>query len=563
MRIPASAAERLEFVTEVLDICQGSREERQSAYRTLKQYYLYGQESGTSVDQNVFGVVNKIFPHIDKTCSMLYSPDTTRFAVEIGRNVDRAELKKVDPLTDAVQDRWHNAELDTKYGEALRWAHVYGSMFVKTRPQNQDLTADIVEPHHVGVYREDLMGLANQEAFYHEYRIPKAQLVRILEVSGIRDPGRIVAEAVENMGDSEEQVTQPIDRIVTSSALPNAQGEINTYIGSRVSYIPKLKQPMVRMYELYVYDDELEDYRVFTCAHPFLPIFDRSIDTMFLKDELPLIQVCPFPMYGYFWGMSPVERLLNLQMIRNTRWDQVQHLMELQANPPKVATGDFMASIEEIQAAMDSPGGMASASSAGSDLKAVEPSMPDDLFAEVNYIDGQFDDAIGTTEIMQGKGEAGVRSEGHATQLMRAGSSRLKARALIIERQLEELATLILKIMQKYSDRTYTVETGDPKNPLLEFTAEQFTDDFIVRVDAHSSSPVFMQDMSNIAFALFKAKAITRAKLIDMLNVPMKDLLKMELETKIEPAEAKAAAQARQLELVTGKAPKAAAGGKK
>lgn len=555
MKIPDKLSDRLDFVNEVLDICSASRDERGAAYRTLKQYFLYGQESGTSLNENVFGTINKIWPHIDKTCSMLYSPDTTRFAVEIGRNVARGELPKCEPLTDGVMDRWHATELDIKYGEALKWSHCYGSMFIKTRPQEQDIHVDLVEPHHVGVYREDIMGLENQEAFYHEYRIPKPQLTRILQVSGIANPEKIIAGAIENMGDFEEQVTQPIDRIVTSSALPTAQGEINTYIGSRISYIPKVKQPMVKMYELYVWDDELEDFRVFTCAHPSIPIFDRPIEKMFLEDELPMVQVCPFPMFGYFWGMSPVERVLNLQMIRNTRWDQVQHIMEMQANPSKAASG-FPGAVDEIQAAVDTPGGLVVSEMQGAKIERLEPTMPDDLFAEVNYIDSQFDDAMGTTDQMQGKGEAGVRSEGHATQLMRAGSTRLKARALIVERQLEELATLLLRIMKKYSDRSYTLDDGTPEKPATQFTAAQFTDDFMVRVDAHSSSPVFMQDMSNMAFALFKAKAITREKLIDMLSVPMKDLLKMDLKTKIEPAEARAAQEQKQLELATGKVTK-------
>jgi len=70
---------------------------------------------------------------------------------------------------------------------------------------------------------------------------------------------------------------------------------------------------------------------------------------------------------------------------------------------------------------------------------------------------------------------------------------------------------------------------------------------------------LFMQDLTQMAFALFKAKAIDRAELIDMLPVPMKDLLKHKLKTKIEPQEARAAQQERQLELETGKR----AGGKK
>lgn len=558
MRIPTKISERDEFVREVMSVCSASREDRLAAYRTLKQYYLYGQESGTSTDVNIFGTVNKIFPHIDKQVSLLYSPDTTRFSVEVAANVPREELPKAEVLTDAVTDRWHGSGADNLFAEALRWSHVYGSMFLKARPKGQDLALDVVEPHHIGVYREDLTGLENQEAFYHEYRITKTDLTWQLTVGGYPAPSidKIVSEALESgAGEEEDSVTQPIDRIVTSSALPMAQGEINTWIGARLAYRPHLKQRLVRMYELYVWDDELEDYRVFTCAHPAIPVYDRPIKALFLEHELNLVQICPFPMYGYFWGLSAVERLLTLQMIRNTRWDQVQHLMEMQANPASFGTGSLQAAADEIQGALDSPGGLV-LGDPGSDMKKLVPQMPDDLFAEVNYIDDQFDDAVGTNDQMAGQGEPGVRSEGHATQLLRVGSSRTKQRALIIERQIEELATLILHIMAEYEDRQYKTADG------MVFTADQFTEEFMVRVDAHSSSPVFMQDAANLAFSLFKAKAIDRESLIDMLNVPMKDLLKNRLKTKIEPAEARAAQTQQKLELLTGKKPAAAGKGK-
>lgn len=557
MKIPDKDGERLDFVQETLQRCSSSQQGRIAAYRTLKQYALYGQESGTSANQGYFGVVNKIDAHIDKTSSMLYSPENVRFAVEIGRSVERGQLARCDALTDAVYDRWHAAELGVKFDEALRLSLHYGSEFVKLRPVKEDVHADLVDPHNVGVYREDICGLENQEAFFHEYRITKSQLLYQLILCG-KTPAEaesLASQAVANVADNEVSVTQPIDRIVTSSALPNAQGEINTFIGSRLGYVADISHPLVRMYELYAFDDALGDFRVFTCAHPYLPIFDRPIERMFLAHDLPLIQVCPFPMHGYFWGISAVERLLNLQMIRNTRWDQVQHLMELQAAPPFSVVGSFMGEAAEMADTLDSPAGVLLSDNNGGKVERLAPQMPEDLFAEVNYIDSQFDDAIGTTEIMAGKGDAGVRSEGHANQLLRTGSSRIRKRALIVERQIEDIATLLLRIEKVYSDRTYTDSAGQ------EFLAEQFTDDFMVKVDAHSASPVIQQDMANLAFSLFKAKAITRQRLIDMLPVPMKDLLKRDIETKIEPAEAAAQKRQEEIEIATGKVAKI--GGKK
>lgn len=555
MKIPDKPGDRLDFVQMVIQTCQASQQARQAGYRTLKQYYLYGQETSTTVNDAYFGTVNKIFPHIDKQLSILYSPDSTQFNVELSRNVEAIMLKRADVLGSAVTDSWHNSDADTRIQEALRWSMVYGTELVKVRPRGQQQTIDLIDPHYFGVWREDLMGLDAQEAYFHEYRITKSELEYQLCVAGVKNAAAIVAAAVENMGQPDEQVTQPIDRIVTSTVLPMAQGQINTYIGSRLGYAATLKQPMVRMYELYVFDDAIDDMRVFTCAHPWIPIFDRPMEKMFLKHDSPIVQLCPMPTHGYFWGIAPVERLITLQMIRNTRWDQVQHIMEMQANPANFGTGSLNGTAEEIQDALATPGGLVISDTPNGDMKQVAPQPPEDLFAEVNYIDGQFDDAVGTTDLLSGKGEAGVRSDGHAQQLMRAGSSRVKARALLIERQLENVATLILKVMKKYSDAVYYTDDG------LQFLAAEFTEEFMVRVDSHSSSPVFMQDNQQLAFALFKARAITRERLIEMLSITNKALLKQDLKDKIEPAEARAAAQQRQLELATHKVTKI--GGKK
>ena len=67
------------------------------------------------------------------------------------------------------------------------------------------------------------------------------------------------------------------------------------------------------------------------------------------------------------------------------------------------------------------------------------------------------------------------------------------------------------------------------------FIPEQFTDDYIVKVDAHSNSPIFTEDLKNLAFNLFKAGAIDQEALLDMLEPPMKQLLKDKLKTIFDP----------------------------
>ena len=135
-----------------------------------------------------------------------------------------------------------------------------------------------------------------------------------------------------------------------------------------------------------------------------------------------------------------------------------------------------------------------------------------------------FAEASGISSVLSGRGEQGVRSAGHASQLARLGSSRAKKRALIVEDSLEKVATLYLKLMQAY-DNTHFVDEENNK-----FIAEQFTKDYVVKVDAHSNSPIFMEDSAQKAFNMFKAGVIDKESLIDLLDPPMKQLLKDRLK---------------------------------
>ena len=79
--------------------------------------------------------------------------------------------------------------------------------------------------------------------------------------------------------------------------------------------------------------------------------------------------------------------------------------------------------------------------------------------------------------------------------------------------------------MQKKDDHRYRLEGSNEK-----FTAAQFTDDFQVHVDAHSASPVFVDDHKQLAFALAKGGAIGPKGLLRMTKPPKLNLLGKEYE---------------------------------
>jgi len=240
-------------------------------------------------------------------------------------------------------------------------------------------------------------------------------------------------------------------------------------------YKARVAEDTVEMTELWVWNDDTEDYQVVTMAAPNVIIYDRPGASLFLKGECPFIQIAPNPLYDYYWGASEVQQLLLLQELRNTRMTEILDLLSKQVNPPTALTG-FTGILDEKNFALNRAGGLLSTDMPNAKADRLAPNMPPDLFEVIHEIDGMFAEVSGISNVLSGKGESGVRSQGHASQLARLGSSRAKKRALIVEDSLEKVATLYLKLMQVY-DNTHFRDTED-----VPFIPEQFTKDYVVKL---------------------------------------------------------------------------------
>ena len=544
MIIPHAPADAFAFYQDTMRKCTATRSERRARYNTLRMYYSYGADPS----QTQGPVYNKIFSSVDQVASFMYSHETTRFTIELGESVSTdskvGETRKIPAMKYALSKEWNASNTDIIFGSSILWAFALGSMFVKAIPGTKgSIMPGVVDPEDLSVLREDVMGLYNQEAFVHSYLITKTQLANELTMAEHKRKGEILERVTgsprtQNQGDG-----GVFDHIVVSAVTPNIVGALRGGMWTNMAQFTKAKvsESLIEMHELYVFDDAIDDYRMVTLAAPEEIIWDRPLERAFLKNELPFVQICPSPNPHYFYGDSEVERLIPLQEKLNRRLEEIDHLLELQAKPPKSASG-YSSPIDEIALAMDSPNGLVNTDMPGAKMDVHSPAIPEDLYREVHEIISMFDDIIGLTNINQGRGEPGVRSQGHASQLSRLGSSRIKKRALVIEDSLEKLATLYLQIKRRYDKRRMRATEGE------EFIAAQFTDDFIAKVDAHSNSPIFMEDQTALAFKLFEVKAIDRDELLDLVEVPMRELLKERLKAKIEPAEAQAASEAHKLE---------------
>jgi hypothetical protein len=523
MRIPKEPIAREQFYLDLIEKCLVSREQRKVDYSSLRSYYLFG-----NAPDDVPAIYNKIYPHIDQLTSFLYSAETTKFSIHTGASVADEEQIKVPTLSKALNDEWLNSNADQVFSTAVTWSLCYNSTFVKL-VINNGIHPYMVEPACIGVLREDSAYTDRQEALVHSYYITKSELFDRLYSHPDRDA---IVKRVMSTEHERTEIASGIQRIILSQTNPSMYGNVNLDLSGNPTYKAQVSEGTIEMIELWVWNDETKDYQVVTKADPNVIIYDRTGESMFLKGELPFIQICPNPLYDYYWGGSEVQRLVYLQQLRNKRMTEILDLLSKQVSPPTALIG-FTGILDEKNFALNRAGGLLATDMPNAKIEKLAPTIPPDLFREIGEVDLMFEEASGIVSVLQGRGEAGVRSSGHASQLARLGSSRAKKRALVIEDSLEKMATLYLKCMQVYDSTHYTDSKG------IKFIAEQFTKDFVVKVDAHSNSPIFMEDSRKMAFELFQAGVIDKESLLDMIEPPMKQLLL----DRLRKAEEKQAAQ--------------------
>lgn len=521
MRIPSNPVEREYFYLDLINKCNVSRDDRRSDYASYRSWYLFGASP-----EDAPAAYNKIYSHIDQLVSFLYSSETTRFNIALGAGVNPLEHRKIPALSQLMHDEWNNSNADKVFTEALTWSMCFGSCFVKLVVNEKSIHPFVLDPGSIGVLREDVSALDRQQALAHTYYMTKHDLYDRLYSHPKRD------SIVSRITSSQYQpsiIPEGLQRLVISQVNPVMYGNANLGLNGINRFKPKLAEDVIEMIDLYVWNDETKDYQIITKAQPDVIIYDRPMNEMFLKGELPIIQLCPNPQYDYFWGQPEVQKLIVLQDMRNRRMTEILDLLSKQVNPPTALTG-FSGIIDEKDFALNRPGGLFMSDMQTTKVEKLAPNIPQDLYSQLREIDSMFEEASGIVNVLQGKGETGVRSSGHASQLARLGSSRAKKRALVIEDALEKMSTLYLKLLQVYND-THLVDVEGVK-----FIPEQFTRDYVVKVDAHSNSPIFMEDLRSLAFNLFKAQAIDKESLLDLLDPPMKQLLKDRLKKMDEKA---------------------------
>lgn len=551
MKIPSESALRQKLYQELAKQCLASRNERFEFYKLLRNYYLFGSQDDNGA------LYNKIASTVDTLSSFIYSPASTRFSIHLGVTAPDGEVLKVPPMSAEVSDQWRQTKTHLVFGMGVKWSLVFGCMLFKEiwSPGSKSSRTYLVEPHQFGVLREDIIDIEDQEAFVHCYTTTKTQLE-----SDLADNPRKteIMNSVEQRASSgqEAQYGEGMERLIlsagvsstTSSGIGGApEGGLTGHGTGSYSYAPKVEAELLDMFELYVWNDDENDYQMVTMVSPDVVVYDRK--NVGVEGMAQFVKLAPeHNCYDYFWGESFVARLTTLQDWLSLRLVQVKDLMEKQVDPSYAFPG-WTGLVEEKGLAYRKAGGFIANPPGAGKPEKMTPDFPPEIFKEIHEIFAMFDDQAGIHNVLQGKGEPGVRSKGQADLMARLSSARPKARAIVIEEAAEDLATLKLRNIQENSKQRFVAkglkDVEGSKDTT--FIPEQFTKDYEVKVDAHSTSPIFIEDHKADAAEYLQLKIINRARFIKMVGLPEEQLILEELKG-IEAQEAKMAQMQMQAE---------------
>lgn len=541
MKIPRDPDGLKRFAQETIQECLVSQARRRTQAQTWRQLYYTGTASSRASKHN------KCYSLLDKLESFLFSPAEVRFSIDINSD----EMETFGEISETAA-RYLNQEFarvhggtncGLEFGRAVGVGLMDGCAFIKPTWRNGRFRAHLIRQSFLGVLREDLTSLDEQEAFTHTQYHTKASFERLLRnhpdkkeiIARVQSAYRQADE--DTIGDSylREIVSGGLQPISITGTPSGQYGNVQIFAAPPQPMLaPEVQSELIAVHDLWVYDDEKNDWVTIRVADPDV-IIEGRLKLENLGDvpgRHPFIKVCPNEVEGYFWGRSELANIAALQEILNQRIDDVDDIFRQQAKPPRAFSGFSGITQEKALALLSAGGTLTEAQSVGGKVENLAPQMPQMALDYLVALERWMDEAAGFSAILSGEGEAGVRAGAQAQTLIRTASPRMKDRSLIVEAQCAEFGDKCFAMAQLKNPRVFRTPKGKA------FTLAQIPEGARAVVDSHTSSPAFQGDYLNIAFALQKAGAIDTATLIAMAHPPREDELIQKAKER-EEAEAK------------------------
>ena len=542
--LPTAERELIPAVNELIETCRVSQGNRTAYYRLLNQVAETGRPDGTKA------LINMMNAHLERTQSHLFSPIELKFAYDFDNDYMPQEIKRGQIAAKHLTRHWERSGCGTLFGQGVKESLKYGASLLKQWPKSEgpegkeriSYEKKLVMPWNFGVYRESESDIDNQEAMCETSYLTGPEvwqrIYRFADAKELYKKIMVHAQMGQSTGSGPDSFfhqvlsTSQLNTGVSSATRPLPGGIVQ--LGNDPSYptiSPTDGAPTVKFHELWVKGED--DYQTIQMVEPDILITRFKLSNLLGVEHMqPYRLIQPNPMVNWFWGRSELIDLIEPQGFLAMLCDDLKRLIGLQIDKILAFSGENTIT-DENYAQMRVAGYF----NLGMNGKAEDltPKFPSELLPIIKYIQEQINTLGSFPDIMQGKGESGVRAGAHAETLMKTASPTLRDRALLVESQCATCADLTMTLMEAKESRKFWT---DPKD--MEATGFMLTDlpeDWRVTVDSHSSSPIFADEATQLLFALRKVGDVDGEFIIDHTAVPDKETAKASLKQRKEAGE--------------------------
>lgn len=540
--VPSNKKDLLAFANQLIDDCRVSVSMRSSYYRQLNMIAETGRYDGTKA------LINMLNNHLTRTADYIFSPVELQFAIDYGRPRPKIDYERAKAAAKELTRTWDRNNTDMTFGRGVKEALKYGACVHKQWTQIEGAEENpvyydkLVMPWQFGVYREDENRLDRQEAMCETVMLTLPEVWR--RICHLPEAAKLYERIKANSrtGTAAPGTDSNEHWVLSASPLNTSGVEGTTAPGGIVNVTsnanfgsmgPIIAPAVVTMHELWVKDET--DYVTIQVIEPDIllsPLHKKS-NLLGIEGVNPYRLIQPNEVTNWFWGRSELVDLIEPQQLLSTWCDDTKRLMGLQIDKILGITGDAGIT-DEIYAQMRVSGYMNLPP--GSDIKDITPKLPAELIPMLKFCIEMINTLGGFPEIMQGKGEPGVRAGSHADTLMKTASPSLRDRSLLVERQCATCGDLTLQMMEAKDDERYWIKADKPIDDVdnTSFLLAELPDDWRVIIDSHSSSPIFADENSQLIFQARKLGTVNDEYVLENMPFPNREMAKVQLREKQE-----------------------------
>jgi len=558
MILPENRQDREKLYRNLARACAASKGQREGQNRQWRTAYLQGTTMGTRARYN------KLKEHVQESAADLYAPESTRFSLSLPKRYGDMFLPEQEVAREDFHDLWSASKADLVFAQLVEWAHVYPMTLGKVILNRNRPALAFVEPTAIGVLHEELPSIGDQEALCHWYTMSLPAFERVvLEAVPNRTRALDIIRAAHEHGESVgsrvgDAMPQGMS-LILSAATPTMTGSVPGLPDVTAPLEPLTYEPVVRLCELWVWDDEAVTTECGRCGnnhvvrddpeqedalygHELVPVAMAGewkvvtilmptddvlweVGNSLLPGQHPFFPVQLEPIPGFLWGDSPLDDLLSLQMWHEDWLEKLRQLFDLNADPPRFAFG-LMGLTDEKMKILRAPGGDIAMPQIQGDIKPMAPPMPPDGVDWLSEISRMLARMAGRPAPMSSQYDASSRTGEQDLVRAMLGAGPTLTKAMRVEAALAEIATAMWRLHRRVYPHPLYLHGGEDGQPPPRFYLSQIPADGVIKVAGHTQSPVFQTQLMPKLQLAAQANALDPLSLLTLLNLPMSDDLK-------------------------------------